>query len=65
MAVIVSNKPVRQLLREVAVVLIIKIIFLYILWSIVFSQRDPTIRTTQAMTLRLLDQPILLEEQIT
>ena len=48
------NKRQRQLLFEIAIILIIKVIFLYIIWSIVFSQRDPNIRTTQAMANHLI-----------
>jgi hypothetical protein len=58
MFAITSKKPMQQLLLEMTTVIIIKIIFLYIIWSIVFSQRDPATRTTQAMTSRLLSQTI-------
>lgn len=66
MTTITKEQPIRRLKIEIATIIIIKLIFLYIIWSIVFSQRDPAMRTTDAMTARLINQtfvkPALLQE---
>lgn len=52
----ITHNPQRNLLFEITIILVIKIIFLYIIWSIVFAQRNPEWRTTQAMTNHLISQ---------